>query len=147
MEMQKKSTHTINTLLEELKQKFPCFEKKQIFEILKSIYPDSSIPREKRNITYGERTFTKPLAVSRKDKARLIKEESDLISFFKNTSRGDFIQVIETDGKVAKCENLSLKEDIRKKYYSDSPITISFKDIANGTVKLFRRKVDKYIGG
>jgi hypothetical protein len=147
MEKQKKSTHTINSLLEELKEKFPHFEKNQIFETLKSVYPDSSIPKEQRNISLGGRIFTKPLAVSRRDKTIFIKEESDIANFFKNTSRGDFIQVVETDGKTAKCINLSLNEDIRNKYYKDSFINIGFEDIANGTVRPFRRKVDKYIGG
>jgi len=147
MEKQKKSIHTINSLLEELKEKFPHFEKNQIFETLKSVYPDSSIPKEQRNISFGGKFFTKPLAASRRDKMNFVKEKSDIVGFFKNTTRGDFIQVVETNGKTAKCINLSLNEDIRSKYYRDSYINIGFEDIANGTVKPFRRKVDKYIGG
>jgi hypothetical protein len=146
---QKRSTYTINTLLEELKERFPRFEKNQIFEIVKSVYPDSSIPKEKRNISFNGKVFTKPLGVSRRDKSVLVKENDKMTSFFKNLSRGDFIQVAETDGQTAKCVNLSLKEDVKQKYYNDdvSCITLTFEDVANGTVRQFKRKVDKYIGG
>jgi hypothetical protein len=145
----KRSKHTINSLLEELKEKFPRFEQNQIFEIVKSVYPDSSIPKNKRNISFDGKVFTKPLAVSRRDKAVFIKENNNMTSFFKNLSRGDFIQVVETDGKSAKCVNLSLKEDVKLKYYNDndSSIKLTFEDVANGTVRPFKRKVDKYIGG
>ena len=145
----RRAVHTINTLLEELKEKFPRFEKNQIFEIQKSIYPDSKIPKNKRNISVDGKTFTKPLAASKHDKNLLTKEDSKLANFFKNTTRGDFVQVIETDGKIATCKNLSLKEDIRKKYYNneESFVILTFEDIADGTVKPFKRKVDKYIGG
>ena len=149
MEAKTRSAHTINTLLEELKERIPRFEKNQIFETLKSVYPDSNIPKNKRNISFGGKVFTKPLAVCRKDKTNLIKDDSDMVKFFKNMTRGDFLQVVETDGKTAKCKNLSLNEGIRDKYYNDkdSLITISFEEIANGTVRPFKRKVNKYIGG
>ncbi len=149
MVKQKRSIYTINTLLEELKERFPRFEKDQVFEIIKSVYPDSSIPKENRNISFNGKVFTKPLAVSRRDKTILIKENSKMINFFKNLSRGDFIKVIETDGNIAKCVNLSLKEDVKNKYYNDnvSYVMLTFEDIANGTVRQFKRKVDKYIGG
>jgi len=144
-----RSVYTINSLLEELKEKFPRFEKDQIFEIVKSVYPDSSIPKDKRNISFDGKVFTKPLAVSRRDKAVFVKEENKMTTFFKNLSRGDFIQVVETNGLTAKCVNLSLREDVKQKYYKDegSFIRLSFEDIANGTVRPFKRKVDKYIGG
>ena len=149
MDRHNRSIYTINSLLEELKDKFPRFEKNQIFEIIKSVYPDSSIPKDKRNISFDGKVFTKPLAVSRRDKAVFIKENNKMTSFFKNLSRGDFIQVVETDGKAAKCINLSLREDVKQKYYKDegSFIKLTFEDIANGTVRPFKKKVDKYIGG
>ena len=149
MDRHKRSIYTINTLLEELKERFPRFEKNQIFEIIKSVYPDSNIPKEKRNISFDGKVFTKPLAVSRHDKTILVKEHNKMTNFFKNLSRGDFIQVVETDGESAKCVNLSLKEDVKQKYYNDdvSNIKLTFEDVANGTVRPFKRKVDKYIGG
>lgn len=147
--MEKRSSHTIATLLEELKQKFPKFEKNQIFETLKSIYPDSTISKENKNITLNENTFTKPLALNRKSKSFLIKQENKMISFFKNLSKGDFLKVVEVekDGN-AKCINLSLQENTRKQYYNDNEtkyVSLSFSDIANGNVRLMRRKIDKYL--
>ena len=146
--MEKKSEHTIRTLLIELKEKFPSFEKNQIFETLKSIYPSDEISKNKKNITYDNKTFTKPLAVNRKDKTAMKRHDNSLVAFFKNVTRGDFLQVVETDGKIAKCINLTLEENIKKRFYNDdeSRVKITLEDLANGTVKPFRRKVDKYLG-
>jgi hypothetical protein len=140
-----RSTYTFRTLLTELKERFPKFEEGQIFETLKSIYPDSNMPKEKRNIKLEEKVFTKPLALSRKDKSSLIKEESKMVGFFKNLSRGDFLKVEEVVGDSAKCINLSLKDDIVKRYYVGDKITLSLDEIANGTVRLCRRKINKFI--
>lgn len=145
--METKSIYTIRSLLEELKEKFPKFEENQIFETLKSIYPNEKVDKSKKNITIEGKTFTKPLATNRKDKNNLLKEGSVLANFFKNTSRGDFLRVVKTDGEKAKCINLSLLEEIKERFYSDeeSLINLSIEDLANGTVKPFKRKVDKYI--
>ena len=140
-----RSAYTIRTLLEELKERFPKFEIDQVFETLKSIYPDSGIPKEKKNIKLENVTFTKPLALSRKDKSCLIKEESQMVGFFKNLSRGDFLRVTEVNENSAKCVNLSLNEDIAKKYYKDELVTLTIEDIANGTVRPYKRKVSKYL--
>ena len=147
--METRSAYTIRTLLAELKDNFSKFEKDQIFETLKSIYPSDRISKTKRNITYKDKTFTKPLAVCRKDKNNILKEKSSLQDFFKNFTKGDFIKVIETDGKSATCINLSLSENIKERFYSDdeSCIKITFDDMANGTIKQFKRKVDKYLNG
>ena len=142
---EKRAAYTIRTLLEELRERLPQFEKGQIFETLKSVYPDNSIPKEKKNIILDNATFTKPLALSRKDKSNLMKEDSKMVGFFKNFSRGDFLRVVDVSGTQAKCENLSLKEEISKKYYKDDKISLTIEDIANGTVRLFRRKVSKYL--
>ena len=149
--MEKRSSYTITTLLEELKQKFPKFEKNQIFETLKSIYPDSTVNKENKNITLGKNTFTKPLALNRKDKSFLLKRENEMISFFRNLSKGDFLKVIKVEKNgSAKCINLSLQENIKEQYYNDNEtkyINLAFNDIANGNVRLMRRKIDKYLGG
>ena len=142
---EKRSTYTLRTLLEELKEKLPDLQKGQIFETLKSIYPDSEIPKEKKNISIGNSTFTKPLALSKKDKSLLVKEESKMVGFFKNLTRGDFLKVIEVDGSKVKCINLSLKEDVLKKYYKEESILLGIEELANGTVKLFKRKVSKFL--
>lgn len=143
----KRSTYTIQQLLDEVKQTIPSFEEGQIFETLKSIYPSTKIPRFKRNITYKNISFTKPLASSRKAKENFIKEDSPVADFFKNTTKGDFLRVVSTDGKTAKCINLSLRDSIREDFYSNEEdyILIDYTDIANGTVKQFKRKnVEKY---
>jgi len=143
--MEKRSSYTITTLLEELKQKFPKFEINQIFETLKSIYPDSTISKKNKNIVLNENAFTKPLALNRKSKSFLIKQEN------KNLSKGDFLKVIKVEKNGnAKCINLSLYENIRKQYYNDNEtkyINLTFNDIANGNVRLMKRKIDKYLGG
>jgi hypothetical protein len=143
--MERKSAYTIRVLLEELKENFPGFKKGQIFETLKSIYPDEKTPQNKRNIKLSGKVFTKPLALSRRDKMFLQKENSKLSDFFKDRTHGDFIEAIEIKENEVKCINLSLTEDVIDKYYKNELITISFDDIANGTIKPFRRKVDKYL--
>ena len=147
MESKKRSVHTINTLLEELKEKLPRFEINQIFETLKSIYPDSTIPKEKRNILFEGKIFTKPLAASRRDKFSMNKEKNIMVEFFKDITKGDFLKVTEVNGNKAKCVNITIKESVINKYYQDDYIIITLDDVANGTVKPFKRKVDKYIGG
>lgn len=146
--MEKRSIYTIRTLLEELKEKTPKFEINQIFETLKSIYPDSKINKENKNIVLEGKEFTKPLVLNRKSKNNLLKENNPMTSFFRNFSRGDFLKVVEVKNKEAKCINISLKEKIRKKYYSNEEtkyIILTFNDIANGNVKIMKRKVDKYL--
>lgn len=144
--MEKRSSYTINTLLEELKKTTPKFKIGQIFETLKSIYPNTkTLSRDKIDIKLTKISFTKPLASSRKDKVKYIKEDSPLKDFFKNVTKGDFLQVVKIEKDYAKCINLSLKEDIVKKYYKEDEITISFDMIADGTIKQFKRKVVKYL--
>ena len=145
--MKRRTSYTLQQLLDEVKQTIPSFEEGQIFETLKSIYPSPKIPREKRNITYKNISFTKPLASSRKAKENFIKENSPVADFFRNKSNGDFLQVMETDGKTAKCINLSLKKEIKEDYYSNEEdyIILDYTMIANGTVKQFkRRNIEKY---
>lgn len=146
--MGERTAYTIKTLLEELKKRFPCFKKDQIFETLKSIYPNDLIDRKNRIIKFNHKEFTKPLAVSSKDKAKMLKESNKMLVFFRNVSRGDFLKVIKTDGKTAKCVNVSLKESVKRKYYGDEQtryLTINFDDMANGNIKLVKRKIDKYL--
>lgn len=143
--MKKQSAYTIATLLEELREELPHFRKNQVFETLKSIYPNDTISRDKKNIVYKGKLFTKPLAVSKKDKSVFLKEDSVIQKFFRSFSKGDFLRVMETDGKIAKCINESIKKEIVDRFYKEELITITLEDIANGTVKFFRRKIDKYL--
>lgn len=141
----KRSMRTLESLLEEMKSTIPSFKVGQLFETLKSIYPDVKIPRSRKNITYKGISFTKPLASNKKAKENYIKEESPLSDFFKNTSKGDFLQVVKIENKKAYCVNLSLKEDIRDNYYKEEYIAIDYMMIVNGTIKPFKRKnIEKY---
>lgn len=141
----KRSVHTLEKLLEEMKSVTPSFKVGQLFETLKSIYPDVRVPRSKKNITYRDISFTKPLASNRKAKERFLKEESPLSDFFRNTTKGDFLKIVKVENKKAYCINLSLKEDIRESYYKDEYIVIDYMMIANGMIKPFKRKnIEKY---
>ncbi len=146
--MRERAEHTIKSLLTELKANFPCFQKDQIFETLKSIYPDASVNKNNKTIFLNSRRFTKPLAVNRKDKAVMIKENNDMLFLFKDITKGYFLKVVCLDEENAKCINLSLKENIRDKYYNDKEtkyIKITFEDVANGNLRLVKRKIDKYL--
>lgn len=141
----KKSNYTLNNLLEEIKSTIPAFKVGQIFETTKSIYPDVHTPRSKKNITYKDVSFTKPLASNRKSKERFLKEESPLSDFFKNSSKGDFLQVVKVENKKAYCINLSLKESVREKFYKEEYVVLDYLAIINGLVKPFKRKnIEKY---
>lgn len=142
-----KKIYTLNTLLEELKNQTPKFEEGQIFEVLKSMYPNEKIG-EIRNIITEEKTATKPLACSSKSKKEFKKDKSLFYNFFKDNTRGDFLEIIETDGYIAKCINRSIKEEILKEHYSNISmryITIKFEDILSGSVKRVYRGIKKYI--
>lgn len=140
-----RSSNTLNNLLKEIKTTIPAFKVGQIFETTKSIYPDVKIPKSKKNIVYKDTFFTKPLASDRKSKERFLKEESPLSDFFKNINKGDFLQVVKVENKKAYCVNLSLKEDVREKYYKDEFVVLDYLAIVNGIVKPFKRKsIEKY---
>lgn len=141
----RRSTYTLQQLLNEIKSTAPSFKVGQLFETLKSIYPDVHIPREKKNITYKGTSFTKPLANSKKAKQTFLKEESPVADFFKNTTRGDFLQVVKIENKKVYCVNLSLKEDIREKFYKEDYIIVDYMMVANGTIRPYKRKnIEKY---
>jgi len=142
--MEKRSIHTIQTLLEELKEGLPTLKKGMIFETLKSIFPTSEMPKEKRNLNYKGASFTKPLACNRKDKENYVKENSPLSDFFKEKTRGDFLEVVEVKGDTAYCVNVSLNENISEEFYKNETIQITYNDLAAGSVKIYRRKIDKF---
>ena len=143
--MESRANYTLRLLLEEMGDVIPSFKVGQIFETLKSIYPNTNdMRRENRNIIVEGVMMTKPLAVSRKSKELFRKEESPLYNFFKDSTRGDFLKVVKVDGDNAYCQNVSLKEDIANKYYKNELIKISKEDILNGNLKQFKRNVNKF---
>lgn len=142
--MEKRSAYTIKTLLEEMKTELPKFKKGMVFETLQTFFPKSNVPKENRNVFFREQSFTKPLACSRKDKENYIKEDSPVSYFFKETTRGDFLEIKEVKNGIALCENLSLKNDIREEFYKNELIEIKYNDLVNGLVRIYRRKIDKF---
>lgn len=141
--------YTLNELLEEVRSQHPRFEKGQYFEVLKSIYPDVSIGENVKNISIGENArATKPLACSSKAKREFKKDKSPFWKFFKENTRGDFLEIVETDGISATCINRSIKEQILDEHYSDDDmryIRITFDDVINSNVKRVYRGIKKYI--
>jgi hypothetical protein len=141
--------YTLSELLEEIKKQTPKFEKGQFFEVLKPLYPDVSIGENVKNISFdGEKKATKPLACSSKSKREFEKDNSPFCEFFKDNTRGDFLEIIETDGYNAVCINRSLKNEIIQEHYNDKSmrlINIKFEDIVVGNVKRVYRGINKYI--
>lgn len=141
--------YTLNQLLEEVRTQTPKFEVGQYFEVLKSIYPDVSIGEEIKNIsTNDNKKATKPLACSSKAKREFKKDNTLFWEFFKDNTRGDFLEIVETDGYTAICANKSIKQEILEEHYKDKSmrrIDIKFEDIMNGNVKRVYRGIKKYI--
>lgn len=144
--MESKATYTLRLLLEEIGQNLPDFKEGQVYETLKSVYPNvSEMKRENRNILVEGIMMTKPLAVSKKSKELFKKESSPLFDFFKNSTKGDFLKVVKVEEDKAYCENISIKEDVKNKFYKNELVKITKEDILNGNFKLFKRKVNKYL--
>src|SRR6056297_3034193 len=130
----KSSSTTINQILKELKEELPSFKKGMTFETLLTFFPSNDKPREEKNIEIDEQEFTKPLACSRKDKEKYIKEGSPVAKFHEETTRGDFLRAVKInkDKGIAYCENVSLKTDIREQYYDNQLIPITYDDVISG---------------
>ena len=127
-------------LLEELKDF--TYKEGQIFETLRAIYPKGN--PEQNVIKYKNRYFTKPLALDKKSKKNILKEEDVLQDFLGENNRGDFIKVIEVIDKKALCENLSLKDNIKKEYYKENFI-LEPEYLRDGSLKLCKRSVSKHL--
>jgi len=143
-----KEIYTLGKLLDEIKAQTPKFEKGQFFETLKSVYPSAKISNDVKNIIIEGKQVTIPLACSSKAKRQFKKDNSLFFEFSKDNSRGDFLEIVETDGYTAKCINRSIKDDIREKYYMEEDIkyiTITFNDILDNTVKRVYRGIKNFI--
>lgn len=134
---------TLQDLLEEIKSELPKFKEGQYFETLRPIYPDTG----DRNIEIDGQKVTKPLAVDKKSKREFSKYDSPFKDFFKNKKKGDLLKIIEVEGDVAKCENISLDEEFKRKYYENHYVFISYKDIIEGTIKRVYKNIDRYVNG
>lgn len=141
--------YTLCKLLEEIKSQTPKFEKGQFFEVLKSMYPDVSVMEDLKNVSFEEgKRVTKPLACSSRSKKEFKKDNSPFYEFFKDNTRGDFLEIIETDGYEAVCINRTLNDETVQEHYADKSmrhINIKFEDIIIGNVKRVYRGINKYI--
>lgn len=143
----KRSSRTIQSILNELKEGLPAFKKGMVLETLSTFFPDENKPRSEKNIEINENiSFTKPLACSKKDKEKYEKEHSPISEFHEEKTRGDFLRVVKINKEkgIAYCQNVSLKESIRNKYYQNEIIPITYDDIVSGKVKIYRRKIEKF---
>jgi len=143
-----KTEVTLKKLLEEAKNEITKIEKGQFLEVLKTIYPNETILSEHKNVTKDDIRITLPLAMSSKAKKEFERQDSFLKEFSKDTTRGDFLEVLEIKGNTAFCINKSLKEDILNKYYNNKSmkiIEIKLENVLNGEVRKVYRGFKKYI--
>jgi len=136
---------TLGKLLEDLKKDLPNLKEGMFFETIKSIYPTEDMSKENKNIILEGEVFTKPLALSQKEKKEIIKEQSPLSVFFNETNKGDYLKIIKKENDVYYCKNISLKEEVINKYYKNDVITITDKDIIDNTVKPIIRIRHSYL--
>lgn len=136
---------TIKDLLEEAKKELPEFKEGQFFETLKPIYPVKE--ETDKNLMVNGKKITKPLAVDKKSKKEFNKYGSPFKDFFINRKKGDLLKIVEVNGEIAKCENLSINEEFKKKYYENHYVFISYKDLIEGTIKRVYKNIDRYING
>lgn len=137
---------TLGKLLEDLKKDLPNLKVGMFFETIKSIYPTEDIAKENKNIILEGEVFTKPLALSKKEKKEMIKEESPFVNFFNEKNKGDYLKIIKKEDGIYYCKNISLKEEIIDKYYkNDNYIKITDKDIISNSVKPIIRIRHSYL--
>jgi len=128
---------------QEILNNIPKFEVGMKFEVKNTIYPDDKIDEQIKNI--GNK-FTKPLAISAKDKLKIRQREDDvLLDFlsFKNCKRekGDILVVKEVKNGIALCENISRPETIKQYYEHESIkfVKISIRDVLESNIKKIER--------
>lgn len=137
---------TVGKLLEELKKNIPALKVGMFFETIKSIYPDDTIDKKNKNIINENNViFTKPYALSRKEKIEILKEKSPLDEFIKERKRGDYLKIVKKENNIYYCKNISIHEEIIEKYYKDELVKITEKDIIDGVVKPIIRIRDSYL--
>jgi hypothetical protein len=131
-------------LVNEILEKIPKFKLDMKFEVINSIFPDSTVISEVKNVNSK---FTKPLALSSKDKIKIRKRDTDVLNDFLNyksskREKGDILVVKEIYDKFAYCENISRPKEINERYFNDENIKyikINYRDIIEGNIKLLKR--------
>lgn len=135
---------TYDDLAKEIISKLPKITIGMKFEVLNSIYPEHTIPTNIKNISEG---FTKPLALSAKDKIKIRKKKNSVFEDFVNykktkKEKGDILVVINTINNYFLCENISRPKEISDKYYNNEEIKyikINYRDILEGNIKQIMR--------
>lgn len=136
-------TYTLKEILEEIK--IPDFHVGQFFEIKRSVFPDSEYPKSKKNISFGNISFTKPLASSKKDKEEYFKKGSPLADFYCNDRKGDIIEVVGIENGKAKCLNRSMKKEALDKYYKDDYVFVTKEMVIEGEARPIVRNAKKLL--
>lgn len=125
---------TINKILQRLSKEIPIAEEGDILETQRTLFPDSSTPREDKNIIINSTEVTPPLACSKEWKNMLIKENASLCQIYREFNRGDILKVKRIEGSKVIVENLSIEEEFRKEFAIDKI------EIAKKNFNLIRRK-------
>lgn len=133
---------TLEKLLNEMNDNVPIIKIGDIIETIKTIYPNSSIPKKEKNIIIEGVEMTKPLVCSKKTKKMFIKENSPLVELFNEKTRGDLLKVISITKNKIYCENLSLNTSIGNNSIENKIIIDKF-DVLRGDFKLVQRGVNK----
>lgn len=136
---------TLGKLLEDLKKDLPSLKVGMFFETLKSIYPTDDIAKNSKNIILEGEVFTKPLALSKKEKREMIRESSPISYFFNERSKGDFLRIMKKEDGIYYCKNVSFKKEILEEHYKNEYIKITDKDIISDVVKPIIRIRHSYL--
>ncbi len=133
-----------NSFIKEIIEKLPKFQIGMKFEVLNSFYPEENISRDIKNIN---ESFTKPLALSAKDKVKIRKRDKNILNDFINfktlsKEKGDILVIKEIKDNYALCENISRPKEIDDRYYNNNElrfVKIKIHDLIEGNVK----KIDR----
>lgn len=127
--------NTLDRILQQLREEFLSLKEGSFLETLKSIYPDDKMPKKEKNIFYEGKEFTKPLALNKKEKVAAKKKKDAIKDFFEDTQNGDILKVIRREGNSLVCENVSMNQDIKNKFYENTYVYLTEEYILSGAVK------------
>ena len=126
-------------MVKDFKKNFKGFQIGQILETIKPIYPE-----DKTKVKFEGRFFSKPLALGKKNKTFLKKENENTISFFKDFTVGDLLKVVKVENNFAYCLNISKNNDT---FYKEKEIKISDKEIMNNIVRIYEKELPQTLLG
>ena len=129
---------TLEKLLNEMSENIPIIKDGDIFETIKTLYPNHNIPKNEKNIMIEGVEMTYPIATSKKTKKVFIKEKSPLLEMFNELTRGDLLKVVSISKNKIICENISVKKEIQGNNIKNI-IVIDKLDILRGDYKLVQR--------